>query len=216
LKDSEVTAIVTVPVELTANKFLPVSELPSMADLPNLPERMRDYGFRCGIEYRPDREWAEIFGVNTSTIGRWKRDPRVQQIIALTKYERRAYLFGQMVRLERGMFAKLDEILNAKITGDTIGPILQTIKFVHGMLNGEGDPSSNEKSQFNVSIGLAPGQGYGERLAGRPSAFGASEPRDVSPEQVQKIEANITRAEAILTNYQAMIEVGGNGDGDDS
>ena len=207
LVDGKATVIVKMPVEVGKRVF-DISELPTLADFPSLPERQRDFAFRYGTEYKTQEEWADIFGVSRPTIQRWISKPEVAQVVALTKFELRAYNYGFMIRLQRKMYTKLDEFLDVKLTSTTMDSVLNAIKFIKSEILGTGGGvSSREKGSINVSIGMSSDERYGDQVDA-PSPLRAE--RDVTPKDLAKIELDIERASAIL-RYTS----GDNGDGVD-
>lgn len=199
-KDDQITAIVKMPLELSKSKYLEVSNLPSLAELPEMPERMRDFALRSGIEGKTNDQWSEIFNVSRTAIQRWKRDPRVEQIRALTIMERRSYLLAQTIRLERKMYSKLASLLDVEITAETMGAVLSTLKFVHSILTKSPDPEHGTQShEFNVSIGIGR-DGGGEQK----SPFSIE--REVTPMDIEKVEDQISRADSILKQVRALKE----------
>jgi len=203
--DDQITAVVKMPLELSKGKYLEVSNLPSLADLPQMPERMRDFAFRSGIEGKTIEQWTRVFNVSRTAIQRWKRDPRVEQIRALTIMERRSYLLAQAIRLERKMYSKLDSLLDVEIVPETIGTVLSTLKFVHSILTKSPDPEHGTQShEFNVSIGIGR-DGGGEQK----SPFSVE--REVTPLDIEKVENQISRADSILKQVRALKEPGSDG-----
>lgn len=207
------TAIVKMPVEVWHGQYMPLEEIPSPSELPLVPERIRDFAVRTVLEgYKPDREWSKLFGVTEATIGRWRRDDRVAKLRAYMLNERRGYLLAQTIGLEKKWWKRIDDLLDMKITGDTAPVLLNTLKYVRSLLNGEAPAGDHAAlGTFNISVGMGPGGGV------QVGASPFRQERDVTPQQIEKLQADIERERAFLKNYvemKANMKVGGNGDGE--
>lgn len=184
---SKPAVIFKAPIEIGLDRFIEVQNLPKLEDLPFVPERLRDFAFRYATEMKPRREWAKIYGVSLSSIGKWLANEGVRALIALTKYERRIYHMGMILQIEKRMYDVLNTILGVKITTDNMHSVLEAAKFVWKMFNTPEDVGDRARGQFNVSIGLGPGGIGGD---GRNNPY-QSAPRDVTPDDRDALEERI-------------------------
>lgn len=208
----EPAAVVRAPVEAGVSKFIDVDGLPDLDSLPFIPERMRDFAFRYATEYMTVAKWAKEYNCSVHTIEKWMRHEGVRAYIALCRYEQRMYNLAQHVTMQRNVYRAINRILNAKLTGDSIGPIVSLTKFVYEILHDPQGAHSRAKGAFNVNIGF--GKSDVGDASDSPYNVGGNPYRlpekDVTPKQIEAIKADIAELE-ILSKA-----LGENGDGEDS
>jgi len=124
------------------SKFIDVEDLPDLKKLPKLPEHKRDFSFRFATEHKSWVDWGRVYGVNPSTIRNWLKDPGVITWIAVTKMERKTWMYGQRLNLERKTFEVMNKLLDMRITVDNAKEVLDTVRFVYGVVNGEATSES--------------------------------------------------------------------------
>lgn len=153
-------AVISAPLEVGLSRFIDVSNLPDISKLPKLPEYKRDFAFRYSTEYKQLSEWADIYGVGIRTIQKWLKDVDVTIWIAVTKLERRTWLYGQRLNLERKTFGMLNKLLDMRLTVDNAKEALDTVKFAHGVLDNKIKlpqqapiPVSGMTTQVNINTG---------------------------------------------------------------
>lgn len=184
IKDDAPTAMVLAPVEAGISRFIDVENLPSLDDLPFIPERMRDFAYRYATEYKPHKFWAKEYGVVVTTIETWLRHEGVRAYIAISRFEQRMFNLAQHVIMQRNVYKTINAILTTKITADTIGAITQMAKFVYQILVNPQEAAKPTKGMLNVNIGypasVAPNNG-------NPY----TQERNVTPLQLEKLKEEI-------------------------
>lgn len=194
---SEPTTIVRAPVQAGISRFIDVSNLPSLDDLPFIPERMRDFAFRYSTEYMPNKVWAKTYNVTVTTIENWLRNEGVRAYIAVCRYEQRMFNLAQHVTMQRNVYKTINAILTTKITADTIGAIVVMSKFVYQILHDPQTASDRTKGVLNVNIGFgnsqpAPSGAYA--IEGNP--YARSE-RNVTPKKMKELQSDIAELEIL-------------------
>jgi hypothetical protein len=102
-------------------------------ELPQLPERMREFAFRYATEFRRTADWAQIFHVSPFTVRNWLLKPKVMQYILKLKQERQSLMIERVTDLEATAYRKLREILDipfvsveaAELVRQTASDVLQ-------------------------------------------------------------------------------------------
>lgn len=200
-KDDNATAVVLAPVEAGLSKFIPVTDLPSLDDLPFIPERMRDFAFRYATEYKPVKVWAKTYNVSVVTIDKWLRHEGVRSYIAITRYEQRMFNMAQRVALQRRVYSKMNEIFDTRITADTIGPIVSLVKFAYNITHDPGDAGSRQKGVFNLNVGVnTSSQSY----AGVDNPYqqdDSTKVRNVTPKKLAELKADIEELEMMAEDF---------------
>lgn len=188
------SAIVRAPVEAGLDRFIEVRDLPDVDKLPFVAERMRDFAFRYASEMKSIRIWAKEYGVSPATIDKWLSHEGVRALIALTRYERRTYLQGVALQIEKKMYQVIDKILSVKITTDNMSALLSTAQFVWKMINAPNEVPSSTKRAFTASIGIDIGSN------GRGEKNPYEKHREITAEDIQKLDAQIEYLEYIQRN----------------
>lgn len=207
INPNEPAAIVRAPIDAGGGKFIDVTNLPSLDDLPFIPERMRDFAFRYATEYMPMRMWAKEYNCAQGSIEKWLRHEGVRAYIAVCRYEQRMYNLAQHVTMQRNVYRTINKILNHKLTADTIGPITSMAKFVYEILHDPQTARTRAKGVFNVNIGVGNSPGSDDPdspYATEGSPYRAV--RDVTPKQIAALEADIEELEILA---KAMDKNGG-------
>jgi hypothetical protein len=176
-------AIVLAPIEAGISRFIDVSNLPSIDDLPFIPERMRDFAFRYATEYKPTKVWAKEYGVHPHTVEKWLTKKGVRAYIAASRYEQRIFNLAQRVSLNRQVYATINKILQVKLTADTIDPIGKMVRFLFAYLNNPSQipPELNQHFNINVLNGGLSSQTQSDNPYRRPE-------RDVTPSDLKKLD----------------------------
>lgn len=120
-------------------------------ELPELPERHRDFAFRWATECRTDRAWAQVFHVSMSTICNWKRIPKIRTYRTLVRKKWETALFERMKLLEDKAYRKLDEILSTPVTDSNMESIRKTICDVLNIKKGD-LPRSTEGNKTTLIL----------------------------------------------------------------
>lgn len=198
INDDEPTAIVRAPIDAGGSQFIDVTNLPSLDDLPFIPERMRDFAFRYATEYMPMRMWAKEYNCSQGSIEKWLRHEGVRAYIAVCRYEQRMYNLAQHVTMQRNVYRTINKILNHKLTGDTIGPITSMAKFVYEILHDPQSAHTRAKGVFNVNIGVGQFPNNDNPDSPYASEGNPYRPvRDVTPKQLAALEADIEELEIL-------------------
>ena len=192
-------AIVRAPVGIgpldNTGVFIPVSDLPSLDDLPFISERLRDFAFRYATEgYRSRAQWAKEYGVAVSTVNQWLSHKGVRAYIAVARYEQRTYALAQRVSMNRRVYKKMGDILDTRITADTIGPIVSLLKFLYKILNDPDSAAGRSKGAFNLSVGVNTAPPVENAYAQRP------ELRDVTPKEIGELKRDIEELEMMASD----------------
>jgi hypothetical protein len=188
IDDSKPAVITRVPIESTFSQFVSVDDLPNTEDLPFIPERMRDFAYRYATEFKTQQAWSKTYGVNKGTVERWLRHPGVKSYVALARLEKRFYTMARRSALENKVWARLNEFMNIKITGDNAGAVARILEFSYKILNTPEELGSREKGVFNQSIYVnTPESAEGQ------AAF--AQPRDVTPNprQLDELQKRLDR-----------------------
>lgn len=195
IDDNSPAAIARAPLQSTFSQFVSVDDLPSMDDLPFIPERMRDFAYRYATEYKKNTMWAKTYGINIGTLERWLGHPGVKSYVALARLEKRFYTMARRSALENSVWQRLNEFMNIKITGDNAGAVARILEFSYKLLNAPDELSSREKGGFSQSIYV----GAPESGAASPSPY--SEPRDVTPtpRQLDELQRRLDRVRMLDT-----------------
>ena len=195
IKKDEPAAIVLAPVEAGVSKFIKVDDLPSLDDLPFIPERMRDFAYRYATEYKPQKFWAKEYGVRVEAIQKWLRHEGVRSYIAISRFEQRMFNLAQHVTMQRNVYKTINAILTTKITSDTIAPIAQMARFLYQILTDPQNAPTRAKGTLNVNIGYPPNPPG----SGDPSGDGNpyARERNVTPKQLADLQADIDELEII-------------------
>jgi hypothetical protein len=192
IKDDEPAAIVLAPVETGISKFIDVDSLPSLDDLPFIPERMRDFAFRYATEYKPIKYWAREYGITPARVSAWLQHDGVRAYIAICRFEQRMFNLAQRVTMQRNVYRTINAILTTKITADTIGSIVSMAKFVYQIVHNPQEAPDRSKGTLNVNIGYSsdpPSRDNG----GNPYA----QERNVTPQQVDLLKGEIEELEVL-------------------
>jgi len=190
IKDDEPAVMVLAPVEAGISRFIDVSELPDLKDLPFIPERMRDFAFRYATEYKPYRFWAKEYGISARTVEAWLRHESVRAYIAICRFEQRMFNMAQHVIMQRNVYRTINTILTTKITSDTIGPIVSMAKFIYQVLINPSEAGDRAKGTLNLNIGF-PTSPSGDN--GNPYA----RERSVTPKLLESLKAEIDELDVI-------------------
>lgn len=115
-------------------------------ELPDLPNRMREFAFRWMTEYRSTKDWAKLFNVSVTTIWIWRTNPKIVKYAAVIKYKRNALMLERNLTLENKAYTKLNEILDMKITEDNAEvmrkTILDTLNIIQQRLPRSAEPAA--------------------------------------------------------------------------
>jgi hypothetical protein len=196
IKDNEPTAVVLAPVEAGISRFIDVNNLPSLDDLPFIPERMRDFSFRYATEYKPNKVWAKEYGVEVNTIRKWLRHEGVRSYIAVCRFEQRMFNLAQHVIMQRNVCKTINAILTTKITADTIAPIAQTARFFYQILTDPQNAPTRAKGTLNVNIGYPPNPA--DSVNSSPGSGNPyTQERNVTPKRLAALQADIDELEII-------------------
>lgn len=190
IKDDEPAVMVLAPIEVGISRFIDVSELPDLKDLPFIPERMRDFAFRYATEYKPHRFWAKEYGISVRTVEAWLRHEGVRAYIAICRFEQRMFNMAQHVVMQRNVYRTINSILTTKITSDTIGPIVSMAKFIYQVLTNPSEAGDRAKGTLNLNIGF-PTSPLGDN--GNPYA----RERNVTPKMLESLKAEIDELDVI-------------------
>lgn len=187
-------SIVRAPISVGAgNRFISVDNIPDLRDLPFIPERMRDFAFRYATEYMPLTKWAQEYNCSTGRVSKWLSHEGVRAYIAVCRYEQRMYNLAQHVTMQKNVYRSINKILNTKLTGETIGPIVSLTKFVYQILHDPQGAGDRAKGVFNLQIGF--GQTDNSSVSDSPYASDGNPyrvpTRDVTPKQIAALEADI-------------------------
>jgi hypothetical protein len=196
--DAPITKVLA-PVETGLSRFIDVTNIPDMNDLPFIPERQRDFAFRYATEYKTTRIWAKEYSVSAATITRWLQQPGVRAYIAVARYEQRMFNLGQHITLQRNTYTTINNILKFKITADTIDAIGKMARFVFNTVN---DPKSADlglKKQLNVNIGFNQQINDGSE-ASNPYAQG--ELLNVTPKQIEDLTSELEELDIIADGFR--------------
>ena len=191
ISENEPASMVLAPVQAGLSRFIDIDNLPNINDLPFISERKRDFAFRYATEYKPHRIWATEYNVTKSTIEQWLAHPGVRAYIALCRYEQRTFNMAQRVSMQRLTNKTITSILNAKITGDTIGPIAIMARFMYGILNDPSSVATTSKGKFNDMAG------YNTNLIEAPNDNPYAQERDVTPLQLKNLQEHIEELELL-------------------
>lgn len=188
-KNSPAT-FVRAPVECGLSRFIEVDNIPRLEDLPFIPERMRDFSFRYSTEYKPIKVWAKEYNVSEETINKWLRHEGVRAYIAVCRYEQRMFNLAQHITIQRNVYKTINNILNTKLTADTIGPIVSMTKFMYEVLHDPRRAGDRAKGTLNVNIGFGntpptPDSPYA--VEGNPYASN----RNVTSKQLESLQSDI-------------------------
>ena len=191
IKQGEFTAIVQAPVEVTPGMY--IDDLPDPSKLPRLPERMRDFAFSYATNRRSQAYWAKQYGVSHGAITKWLADARVQYYISVTRYERRMYLMGAVLQLERKMYTTLNKILATKINGYTVQSVLEAVKFTWKVINAPESLRGGDAKAFNMHIGFDQASTMRDVT---PPPFSVKEPNTMhhTPEKIKVLEDRVAYA----------------------
>jgi len=146
--------LVRTPVEVGMDRFIDLSKMPDLDDLPFVTEQKKDFAFRYATESKPQSAWAKVFNVHPGTIRRWLQDEGVQILIAMTKVEARIYALAETTVLQKKFYTVLNALLDKRITTDGMPTTLLTLKFVHRILNEDAGGASNSKRIIHKQIGF--------------------------------------------------------------
>lgn len=182
LSDETPAALVIAPVEAGISQFIEVDKLPTLDDLPFIPERMRDFAFRYATEYKPWKFWAKEYGVSIKTIEKWLRHEGVRGYIAISRYEQRMFHLAQHIAMQRQVYRTINDILRTKITADTIDPIGKMARFIYQALHNPEELPDRAKGTLNVNIGF-PGM---ENSGNGESPY--KKERNVTPRDLEKLD----------------------------
>ena len=190
-------AMVRAPVQAGISRFIDVTDLPSLDDLPFIPERMRDFAFRYATEYMPNKVWAETYNVNIHTIENWLRNEGVCAYIAVCRYEQRMFNLAQHVTMQRNVYKTINAILTTRITADTIGPMVAMSKFIYQILHDPQNAGDRAKGVLNVNIGFGgtkPEASGPYAIEGNPYARAE---RNVTPKKMKELQSDIAELEIL-------------------
>lgn len=194
-------AIVRAPMSMSPGGragVISVDNVPSLEDLPFIPENLRDFAYRYATEYKSNPAWAKIYGVGVKTIRTWLKKEGVQALIAISRYEQRTYNVAQRSVMNNQVYTTMNNILRTKITADTIGPIVAMSKFIYKILNepehmAQQDASS--KGVFNASINI-------NNSPGAPSPYAQSQKMvNVTPRQISELRSDIDELEMMAEDF---------------
>lgn len=130
------SVVVDTPVNVGKGGVLNPSEVESIEDLPSLPPRLRDFAFDYATSKKRYATWAQQYGVTENTIGQWIRNPGVQAVVAVVRYQRRMWQFAMSQRVEREAYKALLDVLQSARTSDNIPTIQRAAEYVMNALHG--------------------------------------------------------------------------------
>ncbi len=152
-------AVLSAPIDVGLSRFIAVDDIPDISKLPKLPEYKRDFAFRYATEHKKQTEWASLYSVHINIIAKWLKDPGIQTWIAVVKMERRTWMYGQRLNLERKMFTMMNSLLDMRVTADNAKEALDAVKFTHTLLDNRVNPPRTPPSavatQVNINTGGA-------------------------------------------------------------
>jgi len=196
--DAPITKVLA-PVETGLSRFIDVTNIPDLNDLPFITERQRDFAFRYATEYKTAKIWAKEYNVSAVTIARWLALPGVRAYIAVARYEQRMFNLGQHLTLQRNANTTINNILKFKITADTIDSIGKMARFVYDIVN---DPQSADlglKKRLNVNIGFNQQINEGGEVS---NPYAQDELVNVTPKQIEDLATEVEELDILAEGFR--------------
>lgn len=187
------------PMETGQSQFIDVSDLPDINDLPYITERKRDFAFRYATEYKTNVMWADEYSVHIRTIHNWLRQPNVRAYISLARYEQRMSNIAQRVSIQRRVNGTIDRILKFKLTADTVDAVGKMARFMYQAVNEPENAKHGDLNQFNLNIGI----NNQPAIDNQPNPYAQShnEPINVTPKQLEDLEAEIKELDVLAEGF---------------
>ena len=143
-------------------------------ELPELPERQREFAFRWATDCsRTNAEWAILFNVSAYTINAWKHYPKIRAYHDIIQGKRDTQLAERLLILRDKAYDRLSDLLDVDISGDTIESVRKAILDALGV--SAGAIPSSAPSGPTVNVNQTQGQ-----IAGAQAAVKT----EVGPQQV--------------------------------
>jgi hypothetical protein len=85
-------------------------------EVPDLPDKIRDFAYKYGLEHRSRKEWAELFRVTPQTIDIWRVNPKVVRFALIVKFNNENRELAQHDYMRRKAISAFEDMADTKLT----------------------------------------------------------------------------------------------------